>query len=96
MSTQNPNVLPLQPDDVVPNDMAATLMNWSLRNDWGFCPDFATGEPWVDPICAWQLICPAVKYSSAKTKYLTRAPRHNGLVRLSDVMRVRRQPVADE
>ena len=81
-------VLALSPDDVVPGDLVTTIFRWCLRNGWGFCPNLLGGEPSVDPRCAWMLIAPNKDYKTAQNRYLNGVERVNGLVKLSDVMRI--------
>ena len=43
----------------------------------------------TDPRCEWMLIAPDKEYKTAQNQFLNGAERVNGLIRLSDVMKLR-------
>jgi|GEM_PF-6579245 len=72
---------PLQPEDIVPGDPAATIWRWSARNGWKYAPDLDGGEPKIDPLCAWQLVKPDVTFKTAQNTMLNGIDHIHGLVR---------------
>ncbi|HIE97169.1 MAG TPA: hypothetical protein EYQ63_09175 [Fuerstia sp.] len=87
---------PLQPEDIVPGDPAATIWRWSARNGWKYAPDLDGGEPKIDPLCAWQLVKPDVTFKTAQNTMLNGIDHIHGLVKLSDVMRIKEAIETDD
>lgn len=79
----------LEPGDIIPGDLNATLWRMCARNNWAFMPDMTGGEPFVDPRCAAACCNPGSAYKSSQNTLLNGVPRYyGGLVRLSEVKKL--------
>ncbi|MEO2013903.1 MAG: hypothetical protein ABGZ53_05980 [Fuerstiella sp.] len=81
-SVKTETFTPLQPEDIVPGDPAATIWRWCLRNDWVFHPDFNGNEPKIDTRCAWAIVSPEITFKTAKDGILSEETRSADIVLL--------------
>jgi len=90
----NGGVNVLKPEDIVPGDPSTTLWRWCVRNGWAFVADIGGGEPYVDTRCAAAYVSPSASYKTAQNTILLGVTRYpGGLVKISEVMQVRSNPL---
>lgn len=82
-------IFALEAKDILPSDPVTTLWRLCAANGWSFVPDFFGGEPFVDIECAAHLL--GITKKTLQNDYLDGVPKYgNGVVKLSELMRLRR------